>query len=437
MNNFDCPISKEEFRNPAPADMKRVTDFFIAEIYGKRSEDFAQPSFGCLDEVEYPELYEDAIPQFNYLRQCQKMFDAAQFDEFGLRDVHAPEKNRFHWELSALINLHKFRQTRLAMIEELVGNIDEMAEREGRNNDERTQFEREISLIEEARAKDEPEVEAIREHVAELGLKLSSLHKQQIELTDRTRDAKLLLTKRTEHAAAVKVKRMSEMEEVDRFRMRVVSSPDRVKAEMDEMVENISSEKENVTSMERRTRTLRMRTAAISKTGQDVDKAGTAMGVVIMEQERAKALQKEIDQRRTALKENEREMAGIRHSQGYLERVVNSVQQKLARVGDQSADFNQQTSEEDRALANKESKFEKEQALLTKDVEEKNAAIKAIQEAILTEVADFSREVEEFANKQAQVHEKMGAYHADLKNAQDIISDDNKRSFETFKLALQ
>lgn len=437
MNNFDCPISKEEFRAPAPADMKRVTDFFIAEIYGKRPEDFAQPSFGCLDEVEYPELYDDAIPQLNYLRQCQKMFEAAQFDEFGLRDIHAPEKSRFHWELSALINLHKFRQTRLAMIEEIVGNFDEMAERERRNNDERTQFERDISVIEEARAKDEPEVEALREHVAELGLKLSSLHKQQIELTDRTRDAKGLLTKRTEHAAAVKVKRMSEMEDVDRYRMRVVSSPDRVKAEMDEMAENLSSEKLNVSSMERRTRTLRMRTDAISKTGQDIEKAGTAMDVVIVEQERAKTLQKEIDERRSALKENEREIAAIKNSQGHLERVVNSVQQKLARVGDQSTDVNRQTSEEDRALAEKESKFEKEQALLSKEVEEKNSAVKSVQEMILREVTNFSREVSDFAGKQAQVHEKMGAYHADLKNARDIISEDNNKSYGAFKLALQ
>lgn len=433
MNNFDCPISKEEFRAPAPADIRRVTDFFISEIYWKRPEDFAQPSFGCLDQVEFPELYEDAIPQFNYLRQCQKMFEAAQFEEFGIRDLHAPEKNRFHWELSALINLHKFRQTRLAMIEEVVGNFDEMAEREQRNNDERIQLERDISVIEEARAKDEPEVESLREHVAELGIKLGSLHKQQIELTDRTRDAKTLLTKRTEHAAAVKVKRMSEMEDVDRYRMRVVSSPDRVKAEMEEMAENLATEKQNVNSMERRTRTLRMRTDAIGKTGHAVEKAGNAMDVVLVEQERAKGLQREIDERRSLLKENEREITAIKNSQGHLARVVNSVQQKLARVGDQNTDVNRQTGEEDRALAEKEAHFDQEQALLSKEVDNKNVAVKAIKERIVREVTNFSEEVTEFARKQAEMGEKMGAYHADLKKARDIISEDNSKSFGVFK----
>lgn len=436
MNNFDCPISKEEFRAPTPADIKRVTDFFISEIYGKRPEDFSQPSFGCMDEVENPELYDDALPQVNYLRQCQKMFEAAQFDEFGIRDLHAPEKNRFHWELSALINLHKFRQTRLAMIEDVVGNFDDMAERERRMNDERTQFEREIQVIEEARAKDEPEVEGLREHVAELGLKLSSLHKQQIKLTDCTRDAKALLTKRTEHAAAVKVKKMSEMEEVDRLRMRVVSSPDRVKAEMDEMAKNLASEKVALSNMERRTRVLRTRSDSVKKASQDVEKPSSTMEALIAEQERAKTLQQEIDQRRASLKENEREEAAIKNAEGHLDRVVTSLQQKLARVGDQSTDVNRQANEEERALAEKESNFESENTLLMRELEEKNVAVKATQETILREVTNISKDVSEFARKQAQMHHKMGAYDADLKNARDIISEDNSKSFAAFKSSL-
>lgn len=434
-NNCDCVITREAFRSPSPDDVKKITEFFVHEIYAKRPEDFAQPSFGCLDSVEYPELYDDAIPQFNFLRQCQTMFDDAQCNEFGLRDLHAPDKSRFQWHLSALINVHKFRMTRLAMIEDAVGSFDDLTEKEGAYIEERTQLEREISAIEQARAKDEPELESVRQVVSELGLKLSSLHKQQIELTDRTRDAKANFASLTEHAAAVKVKRMTEAEEVDRYRLRVVSSPDRIKSEIKNMMETLSSEKESVGNIERRVQTLRLQKKAAEKCDQNVERAIAELDIVLAEQERARALQKEIDERTENLAEGEREIASIESSKVHLERVVSSIQQKLVRIREQSTDVNRQTSEEDRILSEKENEYERQDAELVRHFDRNFEAINNAKQAVATEAAHFRQEVEHFSKKQADLHESFGAYHADIQKSQQLISADLTRSVESFREA--
>lgn len=432
-NNCDCIITREAFRSPSPDDVKKIADFFIYEIYAKRPEDSAQPSFGCLDSVEYPELYDDAISQFNFLRQCQLMFNDAQCSEFGLRDLHAPDRSRFQWHLSALVNIHKFRMTRLAMIEDAVGSFDDLTEKEGSYIEERSQLEREISAIEQARAKDEPELESVRQVVSELGLKLSSLHKQQIELTDRTRDAKANLAKLTEHAAAVKVKRMTEAEEVDRYRMRVVSSPDRVQSEIKNMAETLSAEKESVADLKQRTQALRVRRKTVEKCDQDVERAIGELDIVLAEQERAQVLQKDIDEKSERLTEGEREIAGIESSKIHLERVVSSIQQKLARIGEQSLDVNRQTSEEDRILAEKENEFERQDAELLRQIDGNLESISNTKKAIATDAAHFRQEVELFSKKQADLHESFGAYHADIQKSQQLISADLTKSIKTFR----
>lgn len=436
-NNCDCVITREAFRSPSPDDVKQIAEFFTHEIYAKRPEDFAQPSFGCLDSVEYPELYDDAIPQFNFLRQCQIMFGDAQCSEFGLRDLHAPDKSRFQWHLSALINVHKFRMTRLAMVEDAVGNFDDLTEKEGNYVEERSQLEREISAIEQARAKDEPELESVRQVVSELGLKLNSLHKQQIELTDRIRDAKANLAKLTEHAAAVKVKRMTEAEEVDRYRTQVVSSPDRVQSEIKSMTETLSAEKENITDIERRTRVLRLRRKAAEKSDQNVEKAIGELEIVLAEQGRVQVLQKDIKERKESLTEGEREIASIESSKVHLERVVSSLQQKVSRIEEQSTDVNRQTSEGDRILAEKENEFERQDADLSRQIDGNLKAIKNTKEVIATEAAHFRQEVELFSRKQTDLHESFGAYHADIQKSQQLISADLTKSVESFRNAAQ
>lgn len=427
---YKHPISKESFRAPSSADFKQLTEFFIEEIYGKRPEDFSQPAFGCLDQVEYAELYEEAIPRLQTFRQAQKLFFDAKFEEFGLRDVHAPERGRFHWELSALINLMKFRQSRLAVFEEMTTNADDLAGRETAAVEERTRFEAEITRIKELRKKDEPEVEALRELVSDLGLKLSALHKQQLELAERTREMKGGLTKRTEYAASVKVRRVGMKDEVERMRARVVSSPERVQGRIGEMERRVGAEEEMLEGLERRGRLVGMRVAGLGRAEEIVVRTVGEMEGLVGGEERVKGLRRQCEEVRKVLKEREEEVGKSVEYNRHLEREVFSGEGRLERLGDRSC---LEMGEEGKLWSDKERTCVQEVEKGRTVERERRVAEKVIQKEIDDILGRFVAEVEVLETAQQAIVTKFGSYQSDLGKACDLINADGKDSLGAFK----
>lgn len=437
MQLFSHPISKETIRDPSPKDFKDICDFFVEEIYERRPESFAQPAFGCLEEVEFAELYEESVLNLHGLRQSQEMFHDAKFSNVGLRDVHAPEKTRFHWQLSALINFLKFRSTRLALFEEITANADDLAEKENANIEERTALEQEISKIEEVRAQEEPEVEALEELISNAKVTQQSLHNQQQEINERSRATKQHVLKASENHTALTVKRTALAGEVDRLKSRIVSSPDRLKGSMDDMSNTIATQTESIGDYEKRTRMLKMRVAAQEKCAQDVEKAIAALEGLSLEKDRVKEL-READRKATeALKERENEISECETQKKHLERALASVQQRVQRMREQSNAEDAAQSEEDRAWIGKETAAAQKEVECSRLAEQKKEEIMKIQERMLAEVTAFSEELTNFSKQKDKVREKFAAYRSDLQQARELISADNNESFQRFKTLVE
>lgn len=430
MNLFNCPVTKEMLKVPTSNDVKGVFDFFLKEISNKRPEDMVQAGFGCIDDVDYPELYEDAIPRLHYLRECQEVFRSAQFDEFGIRDVFAPSKSRFNWQISALINFNKFRQNRLSSFEEMAKNADDLLVRERAVIAEKSELQKEITSIEEIRASEKLEADGIREVVSELTQEINALHKQQRALTDQTREAKSELAEKTEKATAVKVRKMTETEDADRMKSRVVSSPDRVRGELDTMRETLQAEREEVDGMEKRTRFLHRRSEGLKKAQSSVKDVITSTEECLVVKERLDRLEHTIQEGQATKSGHEVEAESIKESRGHLERLIDSVGGKVARIDEQRREIDSNTSESDRKLAEQNRQLEAEEEEVSRMIEEKASIARAIQDDIEQSVTDFADKMEKLAEKQELVGERFTAYHGDLTKAAIIVGESSQQSLE-------
>ena len=58
----------------------------------------------------HPQLYRDALPEVKFFCLLQKLLRICGYDDFGLRDLAAPNARRFRRQLSACINFMKFRE---------------------------------------------------------------------------------------------------------------------------------------------------------------------------------------------------------------------------------------------------------------------------------------------------------------------------------------
>ena len=75
--------------------------------------------------MDYPELYDEAIPNLAFIRAMQDLARGAGLEDFSLKDVFKPEYGRTRRNLSAIINFAKFREERLIEYEEALAEKDE------------------------------------------------------------------------------------------------------------------------------------------------------------------------------------------------------------------------------------------------------------------------------------------------------------------------
>lgn len=434
---FEYPISKNALKAPSADDVRGVLTFFLNDIYSKQCEDKLQPSPECLDVLAYPELHEDSVNLLHFLRACQTLFRDAQYHDFGLRDLLFPDRGRFHWQLSALINFAKFRQTRLAVFEAVASNADELVEQHRQLEDEVNDLESQISEIQDTRAEEEPALAKEKQAVAGLTAELSELHKQQLSLTDDTRDLKNSLSVKNDNVSAAKLKLMSDKQEVSKLSAQVVSSPERVKSEIAEMSRRLDSERAALQSTQRRTRDLRLRAEALSKVASDVTTAHKLVEECNTEMEREKELQKNVKEKRTKILDFESEQKSIESSSGHLDKQMKSIEQRLLRVRQQRDELSQQARETQVRFREQALRTEKAGQDATHKVEANSRREEALSERISSLALGLADDLAKLSASQEAFQERFTAYHSQLFEAMDLIAAENKRSVENMRLEVQ
>jgi len=120
MSELDIELTKAEMMEPQRHKEKVRNVFWqlLQICCGITEEDFATKKVNT-EGLAYPELHEDGFSDvlfFRELRQC--MHNCGVYD-FSWRDLHSPVSKRFRCQLSAFINMAKFREEQLKVYAEL------------------------------------------------------------------------------------------------------------------------------------------------------------------------------------------------------------------------------------------------------------------------------------------------------------------------------
>ena len=431
MNSYGYPLSVDILKNPTPDDVKRLLLFFINEIYGKSLDDFSQPAFGCLDDLEHSELLENAVPLDGFFKQCRQMFQIAHYPDFTLADLYHPVAPRFMVQLSALVNLQKFRVPRLEFYEELLNESEEVAMKHKEISTVVAEQQEEKNKIDTMIAEDEPKVAEYKEEVSELTMKLTELREMQTKLTEDVKGLKKEIQQVVDKTESEKFTRNHVQGEVDELSMKVVQSPERVKNEIREKRDRLDVEKENLIAMGRRTRELQQRADSLMKIHEDLEALCKLTSESTVHMNEMKDVQNNIKALRASQLTSQAEIEQISHNLSYVDENQNEASRKrLARVEEQRNEFLTTFEEEKKQMMeeNEEAEEEEEKA------RETAAELKKRQNETLRNIDEMKKEhlssIQEVSQKQKSVAAAAQKFHSDMKESMQVIGDMNTHVFQ-------
>jgi len=71
-------------------------------------------------KTDYPDLHSsESFNEFTFFTELSNLMEICGYYDFSWRDLHAPESKRLRLQLSAVLNLAKFREEQLKVYAEL------------------------------------------------------------------------------------------------------------------------------------------------------------------------------------------------------------------------------------------------------------------------------------------------------------------------------
>jgi kinetochore protein Nuf2 len=232
LREMRVPVSEDEIRACDPGAVRKVLEAFIESAMGVTREDMAQIAFPGLPTLSFPELHAESVPELTFYRTAQRLLAACGVDDFGLRDVLHPTPKRVRRQLSALINFAKFREERLAAFSDVTTQTDELLASKKTLQEQNAALQRELDqLLEEQRA-EEPARVQLQHEVAELEKEINVLNKEYAVKRFEVGELKAERKQMNDAVSSARYSKVDAEEQIEHLQAQIVTSPDRVKGEL-------------------------------------------------------------------------------------------------------------------------------------------------------------------------------------------------------------
>lgn len=263
MSELEIDLSKAEISEPHrhKDKIKKVFLILLDTCAGIQEPDLESPQAvqDKVASVKYSELHGEGISDIKFFIALRKCLRTCGVYDFSWKDLHAPTAKRLRWQLSAIINLAKFREDQLPIYAELNEPRNEFLQSLAEVNTEHEQL---VSQLEEVRATSETDysaMEAVEKECEDLTVQIA--HSNKLQAAKREEAAALKRKAndlKDELATATWALEEADAEE-ERLRSQVVSSPDRRQRDLNakrgaldrerEECENVETQLQNTKTM--------------------------------------------------------------------------------------------------------------------------------------------------------------------------------------------
>jgi kinetochore protein Nuf2 len=321
-NALGLNITLQEASNPTPIIVARVYNSLLDLVTGVSRKEVSDIVQRALENMDYPEMFRDAMQQLTLLREMEELCRASLYPEFKLEDLVNPSGERFRKILSAILNFGRFREDVFRQHAEQTEGLVKM--------------EKELNTLKECEDDLQTSVRAVRERLAK------EAPERQRLLMEKEREEAIFKTLNVEKAALQKAceddkKRITEIKsksdsivfdinkienEISDIRSQVVSSPERIQADLQQLKNRLEQEREELERLREEKRKqllkkeeLRRATSALDECITAVDNAEEKAEQATKEEEKTRSRKTTIESHSYHVKElRQREQESLREA---------------------------------------------------------------------------------------------------------------------------
>ena len=289
------------------------------------------PVFEAHQQMSWPQLHEDSVPELAFLRATQKLMNTCGITDFSRNDIEKPIAKRLRRQLSGLINFAKFREEGMDLYERITVERDDGLDRLHNIREENKELGGQLGQLRVANTEKREEIEKLDKECDEAQVKFNEKNEEQATIRIASGNLKKLNAELKEQLGQQNLEHADAMEEVKRLTGQVVQSPERVRREMHESQRALQQERRDGEKQEEAAQVSATALQAVEDGVSKVNDGVAALQEILDESNRCIDSAQQIKASELAIEKNRKEVGQVEESAKELQRQNNRLEERLAR----------------------------------------------------------------------------------------------------------
>jgi kinetochore protein Nuf2 len=309
--DYCCGVTEEKFQGKAPKGLSEIVPDNERELH----DDFVDILF------------------FKEMRQFMK---TCGINDFSWKDLHFPTAKRLRCQLSAIINMAKFREEQLDLYQQLNEPRTALLEVLEKLHMENEELRQQLEEVQAESSIKMEEFDRVAKECQELESEIARSNKLQASKREEaTLLKKEVTTLKDELASATWTLQETQAEE-EVLKGQVVSSPDRRKRELQEKKEYLEKEKEETRRLQQEIADGKAKTVRLQQAIKDLQDTMSLQRQVLDEASKYDDLKSQLEETTKEVEANQIKTAEVEESTEEAERSLFRLEEKLSHLRKQS-----------------------------------------------------------------------------------------------------
>eukprot|EP00917_Polyrhabdina_sp_WS-2016_P005881 GHVP01013109.1.p1 GENE.GHVP01013109.1~~GHVP01013109.1.p1 ORF type:complete len:440 (-),score=122.99 GHVP01013109.1:63-1382(-) len=277
LGQMDVQFSEAELNKPTPQSIQRVFEDLVIHFLGITRDDYKQPSFDKIKSLSYPDQLIETNSIITLGTYASSIMLDAGIEDFSLKDMIKPERTRLMVLLSAIINMAKFREEQLPLLEELTSNNESTQTKKENLRMEIIKLEDSLINIQRKKADEESERKRIDQEIKQLEDVLRAKQEDQNQEISKFEEIKCKRNTIGSQLEALRDSNTKLEQHIEKLKTRVVQSPEKLFEMLEDLKKSVVTETDLSNGLESRMSDLDEKNTELELTRNETQKMINAL----------------------------------------------------------------------------------------------------------------------------------------------------------------
>mmetsp|Transcript_51113 Transcript_51113/g.105136 ORF Transcript_51113/g.105136 Transcript_51113/m.105136 type:complete len:462 (+) Transcript_51113:70-1455(+) len=340
LDELGIEVCKTELAEPQRhrEKIRKIFWQLLEHCCGVTEEDIEKRCPTNLDRFVAPEeteLHENFVDML-FFKEMRKMMNTCGIVDFSWKDIHVPTSKRLRCQLSAAINMAKFREEQLKIYAELNEPRHQLLMTLEELHAENAQLQEQLNMVLAESDKKMEEFDIVAKECQELESDIARSNKLQASKREEASQLKKEMTRLKDELAAATWSLQETQAEEQRLLGQVVSSPGRRKQELHTKKDALEKEKLETRRLQEEITDGKAKTARLQHVIKDLREVITLQRNVLEEASKYEEASDHLDSTEKEVDANQEKVSELEEKTNESERSLARLEEKLTHMHKQS-----------------------------------------------------------------------------------------------------